>query len=247
MGARLLAVLAAVFLASGTALAGPFDDCAEHLPFGVPALAQTIHATAVCHPGYAALLDDDRHVPRWVAYHLTAAHTLGCVPRKNDFHTDEELPAGDQARAADYRRSGYDRGHQAPAEDFAWNAEEMHDSFSMANMAPQLPGLNRGEWERLEETVRAWALQRGELVIYVGPTLVDDNEMIGVDHVVVPSGFWKVIVDPVRREALAFSMPQRRIPKGDLAPWETSIQAMEDKAGISLPLPDRIDRSARPP
>jgi DNA/RNA endonuclease G (NUC1) len=28
----------------------------------------------------------------------------------------------------------------------------------MANMAPQLPGLHRAEWEHLEETVRAWAL-----------------------------------------------------------------------------------------
>jgi hypothetical protein len=36
-------------------------------------------------------------------------------------------------------------------------------------------------------------------------------------------------------------------PKWDLAPWETSIQAMEDAAGISLPLPDGIDRAALPP
>lgn len=81
----------------------------------------------------------------------------------------------------------------------------------------------------------------------MGPTLADNGTTIGVDHVAVPADFWKVIVDPARREALAFSIPQQPIPTGDLAPWETSIQAMEDIAGISLPLPDVIDRSARPP
>lgn len=157
MGFRVLAAVAALLFAAAPARAGSFEACAEHLPFGVPTLAQPGTTTAVCHAGYAAMVDDERLVPRWVAYHLTAAHTLGCMHRTDNFHADEELPAAHRAEPADYRRSGYDRGHQAPAEDFAWSRVEMRDSFSMANMAPQLPRLNRAEWKRLEEMVRAWA------------------------------------------------------------------------------------------
>jgi endonuclease G len=83
-----------------------------------------------------------------------------CLARTNNFRADEEIQAGRRARPMDYRRSGYDQGHQAPAEDFAWSAAQMHDSFSMANMTPQLAGLNRAEWERLEETVRARVQRR---------------------------------------------------------------------------------------
>jgi len=152
----------------------------------------------------------------------------------------------DQAEPTDYQGSGYDRGHQAPAEDFAWSPETMVDSFSMANMAPQLPGLNRAEWEHLEETVRAWALARGELIIYVGPIVPPHPKTIGANHVAVPTAFWKIIVDPNQAEALAFMMPQQDIKKGDLRPWQVSIDAVIQAAHINLPLPSGIDTTAIP-
>ena len=43
----------------------------------------------------------------------------------------------------------------------------------------------------------------------------------------VPTAFWKVVVDPDNGEALTFVMPQRDIPKGKLAPWQTSIEDVE--------------------
>ena len=93
---------------------------------------------------YVALVDDDLKVPRWVAYTLTKEYSLGCDVRVSDFHADPALPKG-SATPSDYDNSGYDKGHQAPAEDFAWNKDTEYDSFSMANMAPQKPGLNRQE------------------------------------------------------------------------------------------------------
>jgi len=84
----------------------------------------------------------------------------------------------------------------------------MSDSFSMANMAPQRPGLNRAQWERIEETVRVWATDRGNLIVYVGPVLVNTSHTISKDKVVVPTAFWKVIVDPDKKEAPRFRAPQ---------------------------------------
>jgi endonuclease G len=200
----------------------------------------------MCHRGYAALVDDDALIPRWVAYRLTAKHSLGCLERTNDFHADGGLPVAHRAQPSDYEHSGYDQGHQAPADDFAWDIGAMKDSFSMANMAPQLPGLNRAEWERLEETVRAWAWQRGDLIVYVGPIFKASKRAIGPDHVQVPSAFWKVIVAVETGEALAFEMPQRAIKKGDLRPWETTIVTIEKAIGIVLPLPANTNINKEP-
>lgn len=167
-------------------------------------------------------------------------------PSPGQFPFGDLLPVADRAHPEDYARSGFDRGHQAPAADFAWSPQEMIDSFSMANMAPQLPGLNRAEWEHLEETVRAWVLARGELVIYTGPVLPAKPETIGIDHIAVPSAFWKVIINPGQCAALAFVMPQEDIKKGDLRPWQVSIEAVQQEARITLPLPAGINLNSIP-
>jgi DNA/RNA endonuclease G (NUC1) len=74
--------------------------------------------------------------------------------------------------------------------------------------------------------------------------LAASRTTIGTDHVAVPLAFWKVIVDPARHEAIGFVLPQANIPKGDLAPWMKSVEAVEEIAGVQLPLPDGVDRFA---
>lgn len=219
--------------------------CAPHLPFGLPTLKIAAATTLVCHVGYAALHDDDLLIPRWVAYRLTAENTLGCNRRANNFHAEESLPAGRRATPRDYAGSRYDKGHQAPAADFAWNDEALSDSFSMVNMAPQHPKLNRQQWERLEETVRVWAYARSELLVYVGPILAARPKTIGKNHVAVPMAFWKVALDLETREAIAFQMPQKAIRKGPLRPWQASVRTVETNALLTLPLPDDTNREER--
>ncbi|HWT97851.1 MAG TPA: DNA/RNA non-specific endonuclease [Terriglobales bacterium] len=200
----------------------------------------------VSHQGYSAAIDDVALVPRWVMYSLKGEVVAGCVKRHDNFHAEAQLMAARHAAPDDYAGSGYDKGHMAPADDFTLDAGEMSDSFSMANMAPQLPGLNRAQWEHLEETVRAWAMARGELTIYVGPVLPPRPATIGADRVAVPSAFWKVIVDPTQQQALAFIMPQQAIAKGDLRPWEATVADVQQAAGIELPLPATINRMTKP-
>ncbi|MDR3438897.1 DNA/RNA non-specific endonuclease [Telmatospirillum sp.] len=221
-------------------------DCPVVGETGMPSIAGVDRTTLVCHPGYAALHDDALLVPRWIAYRLTAMHTMGCLKPVENFHGDEALPPGRRAEPEDYRRSGLDRGHQAPAEDFAWDSVLLRDSFSMVNVAPQLPGLNREGWERLEVTIRAWAWTRGDLVIYVGPVLNDQPPAIADGRVAIPVGFFKVVFDPRSGEAIGFLMPQRYISKGNLDRWVTSIAEIEARTGIKFPLPGTIDLMARP-
>lgn len=225
----LLLLLGALMLASQ---AWSQESCAAMPSHGAPSVT-VAHATSVCHKGYVSVVDDDLKIPRYVAYELTAPHSVGCNKRQNNFHVDPALPDG-SAAPADYAQSGFDKGHQAPAEDFAWDAGAMSDSFSMANMAPQVPGLNRQEWERLEETVRSWALDRGPLSIYVGPYLGKSKTTIGKHHVLVPEGYWKIIVD-AKGESQAYFMWNTSIAKGPLDPFMAEDDKLAALTGVTIP------------
>lgn len=219
-------------------LASPaFADCPAAPVIGIPKIdvpsVDGKNTTDVCHEGYEALVDNDRKVPLWVAYHVTGKHILmACGLRGNQFHADPALPDG--AKPKDYLHSHYDMGHQAPAQDFAWSKLEERDSFSMANMAPQTPKLNRAQWERLEETVRSWAYELGNLDIFVGP--VFDSNPKTIHGVAVPIGFWKVIVN--NGHTIAFYMRNVPIKKGDLTPYLSTVEDVENLSGLKLPVGD---------
>lgn len=224
--------------------AEPAGDCAVHLPWGAPTLSANV--TPACRPGYFVLQDVANLGPRVAVERLTAEHTVGCVDRRNDFpfHKDDEVPSADPRN---YTFSGYDRGHQVPAQDLAYSPETMRASMSMVNIWPQVPGLNRDGWEGLEVAVRRWAQIRGEVVVYTGPVLDSTTAAasIGRGHVTVPIAFWKVIVDPARREATAFMMGNVPIPKGDLTPFLHPVSDIELATGMTIPMPDGMDKHAQ--
>ncbi len=112
------------------------------------------------------------------------------------FHPDGRLPYEDQAQIADYRRSGYDRGHMTPSGDMP-NVAAQEQSFSLANVVPQTAQLNRGIWEGVETAVRNLAMREGEIYLVTGPAFVGSElQSIGIDGVLVPTSTWKAVYDP---------------------------------------------------
>jgi len=192
----------------------------------------TVKAETVktCYTAYVSLYDVKERVPRVVAYELTREHTLGCEPRATGFHAVPQ-----SAKPSEYLGTGYDLGHMMSAEDAAWSKFTEYESFSMANVVPQVPGLNRQQWERLEETVRAWAWERGSVLVYVGPILSNKPKTIG-KGIAVPDAFFKIIVDKSTGEVLAFEMPQKDEAKGDLQPWFYNLAKIEIETGLTFNL-----------
>lgn len=72
--------------------------------------------------------------------------------------------------SSDYTNSGFQRGHLAPAMDFAgYSSLAIQDSNLTTNIAPQIgPGFNEHLWKELEETVRIWSKQKYKLLIITG-------------------------------------------------------------------------------
>ena len=81
----------------------------------------------------------------WVAYELTDIETISHFERTNKFIVDDLVKTG-SASNDDYKKSGYDRGHLAPAGDMGWSEQAMKESFYYSNMSPQNPSFNRGIW-----------------------------------------------------------------------------------------------------
>lgn len=134
---------------------------------------------------------------------LTREETQGKEDRKDKFVPDPDLPEP-RVEHADYTRSGYDRGHMAPAADMKWSEEAMAQSFYMSNICPQNQKLNRDDWGDLEETCREWAKKYGRVYIVCGPIYDKKNpKRIGKHQVAVPDRFFKVVLIENRKNPMA--------------------------------------------
>ena len=135
----------------------------------------------------------------------------------------------------DYTRSGYDRGHLAPAGDMKWSAKAMRESFYLSNICPQKPKLNRGIWKDLEEQCRLWALDNGSLLIVTGPVItgdMNDWEKTGLRY---PKPFIRYCVI-IRRKAIRYriSFENRDYKDNSLKSMAIPIDSVEKVTGIDF-------------
>ncbi|MEN6373442.1 MAG: DNA/RNA non-specific endonuclease [Smithella sp.] len=69
----------------------------------------------------------------------------GSIPRYDKFRPDPDLKEEARAELSDYKKSGYERGHMAPAVDMRWYQKAMVECFFLFNMVPQVEiGMNQG-------------------------------------------------------------------------------------------------------
>ena len=139
----------------------------DNLKYGVPGRADTI----VEREGYALGYIEKHEQPSWVCYIVTKEElSIRAAKRTNNFRADPSISTG-SAHPSDYTRSGFDRGHLAPAADMSFSQQAMSDSFFMSNMSPQRPQFNRGIWGKLEKQIRRFANREGMIVVVTGPIL----------------------------------------------------------------------------
>ncbi len=149
----------------------------------------------VRHEGYALRYRNEYKDAEWVAYPLLAYETTGDADRKYEQFKPDPTVENGTALPSDYTRSGYDRGHLAPAADFKYSQRMMRETFFMSNITPQAPQFNRGIWSDLENQVRSWARRDKGLYVITGPVLKPGLPTIGkANEISVPEKFYKVIL-----------------------------------------------------
>jgi endonuclease G len=164
-----------------------------HLALGVPRDGDPSDELLVDHGTFVLSYDPRRRLANWVSWRLQAAD-LGLVPRRDDFHPDELLPAAlFHVRPLDYRGSGFDRGHLCPSGDRTSSAQANRSTFVMTNMQPQVHALNAGPWEGLEAYERRRAQEGAQLHIVAGGLFDAAPATIGPD-ISVPRASYKILV-----------------------------------------------------
>ena len=198
----------------------------------------------VCHySGFTSYFNPETHIPNCVAYEIIESETTGDEPRKKSFEADHTIDGC--AESSDYRNSGYDRGHMAPAADMKWSEQAMDDCHLLTNICPQDRKVNGGPWATVEKNARKWTATHGTLYIVAGPILTDHiTRYIGETHVPVPERFFKVIIAPDANPpmGIAFLMPNHPFQGGAQAAV-TSIDNIEAITGYDFfsALPDDIE------
>ena len=218
---------------------------AEHILYGYPSTTGVV----LYRKGYVLDHDNIKKEAIWVSYHLTDKYLVQNVKRADDFRPDSDLPKGQRSERIDYDKSGYDRGHLAPAEDMRRDKQTESETFLLSNMTPQIgPGFNRGIWKELEAKVRRWAKQRKNIYVMTGPIFENKNyKTIGPNRVAVPTSFYKIIVSCAPKgenlDAIAFILPNKPIPSRILRSYITTIDEVEKETGLDFlhDLDDQIE------
>jgi len=226
-------LLAALSVSPSGARAGQ-TACPEHYLWGQsPDIVNekiAVKTREVCFAAYGVTHSGITRTPLWAGEHLTKDNLADAKGREraNNFHPEDRLPADERAELADYSRSGYDRGHMAPAADMP-SDQANSESFTLANMVPQNPNCNRGVWAGIEIAVRNLAKQEGELYVITGPLFQGSGiRQIG-GRVMVPTHVYKVVYDPKRGAAAYLA------ENAEGAGYSTvSLSELEKISGISF-------------
>ncbi len=220
---------------------------ADALPDGVeiPRYEVSRGGQLIRHTGFTLSYDSDYKTPQWVAWTLTAAEAEGSEPRGKSFTPDPAV-RGAQAYTTDYKGSGYDRGHMAPAGDMKWSARAMTESFYLTNVCPQNRNLNRGDWKDLEELTRDWARRFGAVSVTAGPIYTSRTpERVGANRVAVPDAFYKVLLIKARDGYRAYGFIFRNeAGSRPLKAYQLTVDEVERRTGIDFfpALPDNVER-----
>lgn len=220
--------------------------------------------------GYVVSYDGRTKNPYWVYERITLENLNGHGKRKySNFREDDSIPRIHRASLKDFKWSGFDRGHMAPAADHKNSQKAMDETFLLTNVSPQVGvGFNQHYWARIEGLFRKMLTSNPKenisLHIITGtlflPNYTDEQghhfvtyQVIGENNVAVPTHFYKIVLLEKtlgRLDGYAILAPNEPIDsKVPFNEFSTSISEIERLSGLIFfdqldrEYPPRIDKS----
>ncbi|NXO50008.1 NUCG Endonuclease, partial [Aramus guarauna] len=246
-----LPVVPAVAAAGPPALPG--SGRAELTKYGLPGLAQLRSRES-----YVLCYDPRSRSALWVIEQLNRETLSGTSDRAAcDFQEDDSVHEYHRATNADYRGSGFDRGHLAAAANHKWSQKAMRDTFYLSNIAPQDPHLNQNAWNNLEKYSRSLTKNNKNVYVCTGPLYLPRMEadgkmyvkyqVIGKNNVAVPTHFFKVLIlekESGEIELRSYVMPNSPVDeKIPLERFLVPIESIERASGL-LFVPNILKRTS---
>lgn len=220
---------------------------AQIMRFGFPSLSNVRSLN-----DYVLSYDTRNRIPYWVCEHLTAenvAKNPNVDRAKCDFHEDTSVHQYFRSENRDYKGSGFDRGHLAAAGNHRRSQEDCHETFLLSNMSPQVGrGFNRDKWNDLEQYCRQLTKSYANVYVCTGPLFLPRREedgklyvkyqVIGQNHVSVPTHFYKVVVCESSTGELdleSFLLPNVEIDDSvPIASFHVPLETIERASGLLI-------------
>jgi len=131
------------------------------------------------------------------------------IKKRPSFYREPTLEKKYQIVTTDYTNSGYDRGHLAPDASFDWSQESLDAVYSMANIIPQSPQVNRNMWAKLEDFARDKAVELGEIDVINVVEYSTNYKEIGKNKIAVSRGFYKILYNDSEKYEACFYYSNR--------------------------------------
>lgn len=200
-------ILKIITLASGLFAATAWaTSCPEHYFQGQEPrlLAPLKQDQELCFTSFATGYSYASRAAIFSAEHLSSKNIRRAKKMKRDdnFHEEQQLPEQARAHLQDYKGSGFDRGHLAPNADMP-TKKSQYESFSLANMVPQLHKNNAGVWSEIEKVARSMAARYGDVYVVTGG-LYDASTQKLKGRIPVPNALFKAIYVPVTQKAAVY-------------------------------------------
>ncbi|MFD0964325.1 DNA/RNA non-specific endonuclease [Pseudofulvibacter geojedonensis] len=188
----------------------------------------------IYHNNYSLSYHEKFEQAEWVAYELKRDHLSNKKFKRPLFYQDESIKTK-SAHWANFKNSGYDKGHLCPAGDRKFTKQAHDETFLTSNISPQEHQFNSGIWNRLEQKVRYWAKKYNGVFVITGGVLTDNLNTIGNEKVAVPKYFYKVLLDNNngKIKMLAFLVPHQNSNK-PLYEFVVSVDRVEQLTGIDF-------------
>ena len=210
-----------------------FARCPQFFVNGTPpAMAPRPKLRELCYEAFAILHSGETKTPVFVAQVLNRRSVEDAdEKRATTFFADARLPRAERAELEDYKRSGYSRGHMAPAGDMH-SPTAMAQSFSLANMVPQDIQHNGGAWAKIEQDTRRYIRRaKGDVFVITGPVFMPDSPNIGQNGVRVPKFLFKLVYDRTTNRAWAHWQENR---EGERVRRPISYRELVQRTGVEF-------------
>lgn len=143
---------------------------------------------------YTVCYDYKNKGARYVSYTID-----GDLVNKNNieerfrFYSESLIPKRYGSKYADFSHSGFDRGHLMSDASADYDEKALRKTYSMVNIVPMAPLVNRKTWVKVEELERLVATKLKSVKVLNGVEYGDNPQRIGTNKISVPTAFWKMI------------------------------------------------------
>lgn len=167
------------------------------------------------------------------------------VERADNFRPDYRVPPMFRADLANYKKSGYDRGHLIPSANKLEKDIQNSETFLLTNMSPQHKDLNRKIWRILEQEIRKLAAKKNihETFVICGPIFDFNNKVTTLKPenkkdvtIPVPHSYFKSVLTENNRGKLkiwSFIIPNKETNKS-LKDFLVSTTDVEKYSGLFI-------------